>query len=85
MLFHLEGQYFADALIATVGNMFRGKGQSPYHYPSEPYTLNLDYEQGLDIEDEGQKEIAIKRRDFVTNLNNMFRYFDLKERNEDGY
>lgn len=86
MLFHLQGQYFADALLATVGNMFRGKGQQPFHYPKEPYTLNLDYEKGLDMEDEEQRDIAMKRRNFVTSLNNLFRDIDrnLQER-KDGY
>lgn len=85
MLAHLQGYYIVDALLATVGNMFRGKGQKSFKYPSEPYDLNLDFEKGLDMEDEQQREIAIKRRDFVTNLNNMFRDLDrtLQER-EDG-
>lgn len=83
MLFHLQGHYFADALLATVGNMFRGKGQQPFKYPSEPFELNLDGEE-IDIEDKEQREIAMKRRNFVTNLNNMFRDIDktLQERND---
>lgn len=84
MLLHLEGMYFADALLSTVGNMFRGKGQQAFKYPSEPYDLNLDFEKGLDISDETERDIAIKRRNFVTNLNNMFRNIDktLQERND---
>lgn len=73
MLYHLEGMYFADALCATVGNMFRGKGQKPFEYPKEPYTLDLEYEKGLDISDDKEREIALKRRQFVTHLNNIFR------------
>ena len=86
MFFHLQGQYFADALLATVGNMFRGKGQKAFYYPKEPYTLNLDYEKGLDMDDAEQREIAMRRRNFVTNLNNLFRDIDrnLQESN-DGY
>ena len=76
MLFHLEGMYFADALCATVGNMFRGKGQKPFEYPKEPYTLDLEYEEGLDITDDKEREIALKRRQFVTQLNNLFRDID---------
>ena len=80
MLAYLQGQYFAEALLATVCNMFRSKGQQPYKYPSKPYELNLD----LNIDDEEEREIEIKRRDFVTNLNNMFRDIDktLQERND---
>lgn len=84
MLFHLQGHYFADALLATVGNMFRGKGQRAFEYPDEPYDLNFDFEDGLDMTDDAEREIALKRRNFVTNLNNMFRSIDqtLQERND---
>lgn len=73
MLFHLEGMYFADALCATVGNMFRGRGQKPFEYPKEPYTLDLEYEEGLDMADDEERRIAMQRRNFVTQLNNLFR------------
>ena len=73
MLFHLEGMYFADALCATVGNMFRGRGQKAFEYPKTPYTLDLEYEDGLDMSDDAERDIAKQRRDFVTQLNNMFR------------
>jgi len=76
MLFHLEGMYFAEALLSTVGNMFRGKGQKLYEYPKEPYTLDLEYEEGLDMSDDAEREIALKRRQFVTQLNNIFRDID---------
>lgn len=73
MLFHLEGMYFAEALLATVGNMFRGKGKKAYEYPKEPYTMDWEYEEGLDMGNSEEREIALKRRQFVTNLNNIFR------------
>ena len=73
MLYHLEGMYFMDALVAVIGNMFRGRGQQPFEYPKEPYTLDLEYEEGLDMSDDAERDIAIKRRNFVTQLNNMFR------------
>lgn len=72
MLMHLQGQYFMEALLATVGNMFRGKGQRPHEYPKEAYTLDLEYEEGLDIKNDEEKEIARQRRNFVNNLNNLF-------------
>jgi len=34
---YLQGVYFAESLNCTVGNMFKGKGQKPYEYPSKPY------------------------------------------------
>ena len=73
MLLHLEGIYFMDALIATVGNMFKGKGHKAFEYPKEPYTLDLEYEEGLKEE---ERDIALKRRQFVTQLNNLFRDID---------
>lgn len=76
MLMHLEGIYFMDALVATVGNMFKSKGHKSYEYPKEPYTLDLEYEEGLDMADDKEKEIALKRRQFVTQLNNLFRDID---------
>lgn len=76
MLLHLEGMYFVDALLATVGNMFRGKGSKAYEYPKEPFTLDLEYEEGLDMEDEKEREIALGRRQFVTHINNLFRELD---------
>lgn len=76
MLLHLGGMYMTDALLVTVGNMFKDKGKKPFTYPKEPYQLDLDYEDGLDITNDEEREIAIARRDFVTNLNNIFRMFE---------
>ena len=73
MLYHLEGMYFMDALLATVGNMFRGRGQKAFEYPDEPITLDLEYEKGLNMSDDADRDIALQRRNFVTQLNNMFR------------
>ena len=75
MLYHLEGIYFMEALSATVGNMFRGKGQKPHEYPKEPYPLDLEQKDRF-ITDEADSEIALQRRNFVTQLNNMFRTLD---------
>jgi len=41
----LQGAYFCDALCATVGNMFSGKGSKKAEYPSKPYDLNNEYEE----------------------------------------
>ena len=66
-------RHVPHALVAVIGNMFKGKGQRPYEYPKEPYTLDLEYEEGLDMSDDAEKDIALKRRNFVTQLNNLFR------------
>lgn len=71
MLFHLQGHYFADAILATVGNMLRSKGKA-HSYPKEPYTLNLEYEEDLDMGNIEDRQIAAKRVNFVSQLNNLF-------------
>ena len=38
-LAHLQGEYFVEALLATVGNMFSGKGASKFTYPEKPHEL----------------------------------------------
>lgn len=48
---HLQGQYFVDGILATVGNMF-SKGNS-YKYPKKPYDLHSEKENN------SQEEIAV--------------------------
>lgn len=36
---YLQGIYFVDALMSTVGNMFKKKNAKPYKYPEKPYEL----------------------------------------------
>lgn len=36
-LFYIAGRYNADALLCTVGNMFKKKGSTPIEYPDKPY------------------------------------------------
>ena len=87
MMFHLEGMYFVDALLATVGNMFRSKGQRAFEYPKEPFSLDMEYEEDLDMASAEDQEIALKRRQFVTHLNNLFRDIDtaLEEKHNGEY
>lgn len=37
---YIQGAYILEALNATVGNMFRNKGQKPNEYPDKPYSFN---------------------------------------------
>lgn len=39
---HLQGAYFVEALLATVGNMFSDKHSKKHEYPDKPYDLDLD-------------------------------------------
>ena len=41
----LNGLYVLSALNATVGNMFRQKGEIPAKYPDEPYTITREREE----------------------------------------
>ena len=68
-LMYLQGVYFVDALLATVGNMFKSKGAKSFEYPKEPYPLDLDID--VTINDK-EREIERKRRQFVNNLNSLF-------------
>ena len=38
----VQGLYFRDALICTVGNMFSGKDSKTHEYPKEPYAITED-------------------------------------------
>lgn len=40
----LQGLYFHQALLASVGNMFKGKGTKPYKYPDKPFTADKTVE-----------------------------------------
>ena len=39
---HLQGAYFVEALMATVGNMLSDKRSKKHEYPDKPYDLNID-------------------------------------------
>lgn len=39
LLAYIQGQYVVEALLATVGNMFSGKGSNKFSYPDRPHEL----------------------------------------------
>lgn len=41
---HLQGIYMRDAILSSICNAFKGKGQEPYEYPKEPYDLSANTE-----------------------------------------
>ena len=53
---HLQGMYFAEAIAATVGNMFKGKSGKKHEYPKDPYGLK-DKEQQALSEDDKKKQV----------------------------
>ena len=66
---YLQGRYFADALLCTVGNMFSKKGAKTIEYPKEPY--NLEGERELTQEEKDTKAKAI-----IDNLLRMKQNFE---------
>lgn len=62
---YLQGAYFAEALKATVCNMFKSNGQASFEYPPEPFRIfPLTAE-----EKEEKKEAELKRAiDYFNNL-----------------
>ena len=53
---HLQGMYFVESLLATVGNMLSSKNTKKHDYPDKPYDLNLDGHKE-DREQERQLEL----------------------------
>lgn len=67
---HLQGQYFAEAIMATIGNAFGKKGQTPHEYPKNPYKL---FEDKTELTEE---EIALQRNLFVEQMKLLKANFD---------
>lgn len=63
---HLQGMYFADAIMSTVGNaLFKGK----HSYPKKPYKF---FEEHISENDNSNEEIAVFEMKQRTNaLKNM--------------
>ena len=69
LLAFIQGRYFVDALLCTVGNMFSKKGAKQIEYPKEPYNL------------EGEKELTQEEKDaqakaVIDNLMRMQKNFE---------
>lgn len=70
----VQGRYFVDALLCTVGNMFSKKGAKQLEYPKEPYNL------------EGEKELTQEEKDAKANaiIGNLMRMKDNFEKAKKG-
>lgn len=71
---YLQGRYFVDALLSTVGNMFSKKGAKPLEYPKEPYNLEAERELTQDEKDAKAKAI-------IDNLMRMQEAFERTKQN----
>lgn len=74
LLAYIQGRYFVDALLCTVGNMFSKKGAKQLEYPKEPY--NLEGERELTQEEKDAKAKAI--------IDNLMRMKENFERTKKG-
>lgn len=72
-LMYIQGRYFADAIMATVCNMFRGQGHKPYEFPKEPYKFEKEEERELTPM---EKDLAVKQ--LFAELQQMKENFDKK-------
>ena len=72
-LMYIQGRYFVDSLLCTVGNMFSSKNSKTYEYPSEPYELK----EKILTEEEKQTQVD----ELFANLNAMKERFDAKHNN----
>lgn len=77
MLAHLQGQYFAEAIMCTVCNALSGKSGKKYEYPKKPYKLNTDIQNEMD-----EKEMQKQRELFVAGLMAMQANFELNHENK---
>jgi len=69
---HLQGAYFVEALMATVGNMFSSKNSKKYKYPDKPHDLNLD-DNTTEREQESQLQL------FAASLTTAMSNFNLSK------
>lgn len=37
----IYGKYFAEAIMSTIGNAFKEKGEPNYEYPKKPYLFDI--------------------------------------------
>lgn len=77
-LAHLQGIYFRDALLSTVGNMFAKKGAKPMEYPAEPYEFKSEEQRELT-----EEEKDIQRQAFLASLFTMQANFEASKGNSE--
>lgn len=65
---HLQGAYVAEALMATVGNMFSDKSSKKHDYPAKPYELNLENDKD---EREKERQIELFKAQLSLSMNNF--------------
>lgn len=69
-MLYVQGRYFLDALLCSVGNMFKGKTAKAFEYPKKPYELFAE-ETIL-----SEEEIKRRRENLVLSLKIMMGNFN---------
>lgn len=69
LIAYVQGRYFCDALLATVGNMFSKKGSKQFDYPDKPYSFEPEKELT-------QEEKDIQAKAIIDNLMRMQANFE---------
>lgn len=74
-LFHLQGQYFMEAIMSTVGNALSGKSGKKYKYPEKPYPIKSNNNETLT-----EEELKLQREQFVAMFETMGANFRLNQK-----
>ena len=74
---YIQGAYFLEALMASVGNMFSGKTAKKHEYPEKPYSLMVDEE-----EKEKETEEERQRKLFAAQLSTAMANFNLSKQKD---
>ena len=67
---HLQGAYFTEALMATVGNMFSDKNAKKHDYPEKPYDLHLGDDKERE-EREKERQLELFKSQLTLRMNNF--------------
>ena len=77
---YIQGAYFLEALMASVGNMFKKKGQKANEYPDKPYSLDTETPK----QDKDETEEERQRKLFAAQLSTAMSNFNLSKSKEQG-
>ena len=78
-LAYVQGQYVVEALLATVGNMFSGKGSKKFEYPNKPHDL---FEKPVEEHELTQEEKDTRAKALFADLMARKERFDAKKNND---
>lgn len=79
LLAYIQGQYVVEALLATVGNMFSGKGAKKFSYPDKPHEL---FEKTVEEHELTQEEKDTQVKALFADLMARKTRFDAKKKHD---